>query len=83
MTIHQFSTQPCPDCKRDTTHHQMACRECGHRNVSNAEAYLRTRGHLMASNKSHLFRAARSIHARAQRDKYRAMPGDQHGRIKL
>lgn len=37
MSIAHFSTQPCPDCKKDTMHYRMKCSVCGHINLTPTE----------------------------------------------
>jgi hypothetical protein len=34
MSIRDFTRQPCPDCRCDTVHIAMKCRECGHINLT-------------------------------------------------
>lgn len=67
MSIKNFNTQPCPDCKRDTTHFMMRCRDCGHINESNFTAYKRVRATLFAHGKSHVLRRMHGVHAVEQR----------------
>lgn len=74
MTIRQFSVQPCPDCKVDTTHHAMKCRECGHINLTNFEAAQRAKVKLFAQRKHRVLWKARAIHADQLRRARRAIP---------
>ena len=36
MTV-RLNRQPCPDCKEDTLHTNMQCRQCGHINLTPAQ----------------------------------------------
>ena len=41
MSIRAFSNQFCPDCKKDTLHYAMRCRDCGHVNMTPTQQALK------------------------------------------
>lgn len=53
MSIRHFNNQPCPTCKRDTTHIKMQCRECGHINLTGSEQAIRAVKRHFAKGKDH------------------------------
>lgn len=74
MTIHQFSVQPCPTCKADTTHYVMKCRECGHVNETPTEARQRANSRLFAGRRFGIVFGAKGLDAAHRRKLRRETP---------
>lgn len=74
MTVRQFSVQPCPTCKADTTHYVMKCRECGHVNETPTEVRQRANDRLFAGRRYRTVFGAKSLDAAHRRKPLREIP---------